>query len=434
MNLFIYGLERAMVRARRENGRLAVISLDLDQFMQINDTMSHDSGDRLLMNIVTRLIAGVRETDLICRGDYVSEECNISRHGGNEFAVVVDNISDISDAARVAERLIEALSQPDDVDGCEVVLTPFAGISIFPDDGDDVKTLLKNAHTAQHDAREAGRNVFRFYALEMNTRALERLEFESELRKAVEREELVLNYQPLVETQNGKLASMEALVRWHSCEFGLVSPACFIPIAEDTGLITSVGRWVVGEAVGQVRAWSQTNLRSVTVSVNLSSRQFSNGTTLLSMIREAIEEAEISPEQLQFELTERTIMDNVDAMIQILRDLKDLGCSLSVDDFGTGYSSFSYLKRLPLDVLKIDRSFVEDIASNADDAAITDAIIAMGHRLNLKIVAEGVETQEQFDLLRDQGVDVVQGFLFSKPLPADEFLAFSRRTWPSSER
>jgi diguanylate cyclase (GGDEF)-like protein/PAS domain S-box-containing protein len=433
-NLFIYGLERALMHARREKRRLALLFLDLDRFKRINDTLGHEIGDLLLKNVGTRLVTSIRETDLVCRGDLIAEQGNVARLGGDEFTVVLDKIDDVSDAARVAERLTGTLSRPNVLGDHEVVVTPSIGISIFPDDGDDAQTLLKNADTAMYHAKKSGRSTFQFYASEMNERALERLNLEAGLRKAVERDELILNYQPLVEAPTGKLVGVEALVRWQSSEFGLVSPGDFIPLAEDTGLITSVGRWVVEEALGQLRAWNDSGLPPVTMSVNLSSRQFQNSATLLQMIRKAVDETGIRPEDLHFELTEGTIMENVDTMVQILRDLKDLGCSLSLDDFGTGYSSLSYLKRLPLDVLKIDRSFVMDLGNNPEDAAITDAIIAMGHRLDLKIVAEGVETQEQYDLLRNQGVDVIQGFLISKPLPAPELPAFVRRTWPPSER
>jgi diguanylate cyclase (GGDEF)-like protein/PAS domain S-box-containing protein len=433
-NLFVYGLERALMQAKREKRLLALLFLDLDEFKRINDTLGHETGDHLLKEVGARLVTSVRDTDLVCRGEFVAENGNVARLGGDEFTVILDNISDVTDAARVAERLIGSLSRPTILGDHEVVVTPSIGIAMFPDDGDDAQTLIKNADTAMYHGKKSGRNTFQFYASKMNERALKRLDREAGLRKAVEREELVLNYQPLVEAPTGKLVGVEALLRWQSTEWGLIPPNDFIPLAEETGLITSVGRWVVEEALEQLRNWSDSGLPPLTMSVNLSSRQFQDSAALLQMIRRAIEETGIRPEDLRLELTEGTIMENVDAMVPILRDLKDLGCSLSLDDFGTGYSSLSHLKRLPFDELKIDRSFVMDLDNNPEDAAITDAIIAMGHRLDLKIVAEGVETQEQYDLLVNQGVDVIQGFLISKPLPAPELLSFVRRTSPLSER
>jgi diguanylate cyclase (GGDEF)-like protein/PAS domain S-box-containing protein len=426
-NLFVHGLDRALARARREATRLAVLYLDLDRFKRINDTLGHDNGDLLLKSVGERLAASVRETDLVGRGQTDLMSGSIARLGGDEFTVLLDRVNDVGDAARVAERLIEIQSRPIALGDHEVVVTPSIGIAVFPDDGEDVAALLKNADTAMYHAKQKGRNTYQFYTAAMNARALERLKLEAGLRNAVEREELSLNYQPLIATSTGSLIGVEALARWHNEEFGSISPGTFIPIAEDTGLITPIGRWVLREALRQLKAWDAIELPDLTISVNLSSRQCKQGDALLSMIEEAIQEAAISPERIQFELTEGTIMENVDAMARILGGLKDLGCLLSVDDFGTGYSSLSYLKRLPLDVLKIDRSFVSDLGNNAEDAAITDAIIAMGHCLNLKIVAEGVETQEQYDLLRNQGVDIVQGFLISKPLPAEELLAFARQ-------
>ncbi len=409
-------LDQALQLARRHGRSMAILYLDLDNFKRINDTLGHTVGDLLLSAVAERLRHSVRNSDRVARSGVEDLSGNVARLGGDEFTVLLAEIEHIEDAATVARRILDLLSQPLNLAGHEVVSTPSIGIAVFPNDGQDVDNLLKNADTAMYHAKEAGKNTYQFYAESMNARAVERLSLEGKLRKALEHEELLLYYQPQVDAHSGRIVGVEALIRWCNPDLGMVSPVDFIPLAEDTGIIVAIGEWVLRTACAQNRAWQTAGFAPIHVSVNLSSLQFRQR-DLTAMISRVLMDTGLDPKFLELELTESVIMHNASETIAALHELKEMGLALSVDDFGTGYSSLSYLKRFPLDTLKIDRSFVKDINADSDDAAITTAIIAMAHSLNLKVIAEGVETEQQLAFLRQKGCDQVQGYLFSKPIP-----------------
>lgn len=397
--------EDTLLHAERHGCRVALLFLDLDHFKWINDAAGHPAGDALLKQVALRLRDTVRDED------------TVARLGGDEFTVLLQDIHSIEDARVVAEKILQQLATPYKLDHSEPVVTTSIGISLFPSDGTDVPTLLKNADTAMYRAKEHGRNNYQFFTVEMNTRALERLSLEGAMRTALKRNEFLLHYQPQVDIQSGNIIGLEALVRWQHPEQGLVSPGVFIPVAEDSGLIVPLGEWVVQEACSQYRRWLDEGLPVVRIAINLSGRQFVRQ-DLLGMIRAALKKARIEPQCLELELTESAIMENVNETIETLRALRKLGVHLSIDDFGTGYSSMAYLKRFTIDKLKIDQSFIRDLATDSDDAAIVTATIAMAHNLNLTVIAEGVETQDQLKFLKDNGCEQMQGYYFSRPLPA----------------
>ncbi|MDQ2697038.1 MAG: EAL domain-containing protein [Pseudomonadota bacterium] len=407
-NLLNDRLRQAIAHAQRTDRLLALLLLDLDRFKVINDSLGHGAGDALLQEVARRLVASLRGVD------------TVARLGGDEFVILVADVARTEDIAHVAEKILDRLSLPLHFLGQELFVTASIGISLYPRDGEQGEALLKNADTAMYRAKHQGANGFQFYAQEMNARAVERLEMEAHLRRAVEREELLLHYQPRLELRSGRIPGAEALLRWHRPERGLVSPADFIPLAEETGLIIPIGEWVLHAACRQAKAWLAAGLAPVSVAVNLSARQF-RSQNLVDLCARALRETGLEPRYLELELTESTVMQNVEEAIATLRELKALGLHLSLDDFGTGYSSLACLKRFPLDSLKIDRSFVRHIATDPDDAAIAVTVIAMAHAMKLRVVAEGVETQEQLDFLRAHGCDEVQGFYLSRPLPAGEF-------------
>jgi diguanylate cyclase (GGDEF)-like protein/PAS domain S-box-containing protein len=406
----------AVAQAHRNQQRLAVIFLDLDRFKVINDSLGHTIGDRLLREVAQRLLAGVREGD------------TVARLGGDEFTLLLPGVLRAEDAAKIAEKLLEGLRQSFRLDGRELFVTASVGISLYPDDGHDTETLIKNADTAMYRAKEQGRDNYQLYTHAMNATAVERLALENSLRKALAQGELLLYYQPLLDLGTGRVQGVEALLRWRHPERGLVPPSEFIPIAELTGLIVPIGNWTLRTACTQARHWQQAGHPNLTVAVNLSVRQF-NQPDLAAQVRRALLESGLPPRSLDLEITESNAMQNAEGTIQTLRELKTLGVRVSIDDFGIGYSSLSYLKRLPIDTLKIDQSFVRDITTDPDDAAIATAVIALAHTLKLKVVGEGVETEEQLAFLSARHCDRVQGFLYSPPLaPEDctQFLARSR--------
>ncbi len=399
--------EDTLLHAGRHGRQVALLFLDLDHFKLINDASGHPVGDELLKQVAQRLKETVREED------------TVARLGGDEFTVLLCDIHSVENISLVAEKILHQLAKPFRLDHTEVVITASIGISLFPDDGSDVSTILKNADTAMYRAKEQGRNTFQFFTTEMNTRALERLSLESALRTALKRNEFLLHYQPQVDMQSGKIIGLEALVRWQHPEQGLVLPDVFIPVAEESGLIVPLGEWVIKEACTQYKCWRDEGLSAGRVAVNLSGRQFVRQ-DLVSMVRDVLHETGVEPQHLELELTESTIMEHVDETIETFLALRKLGVHLSIDDFGTGYSSMAYLKRFTIDKLKIDRSFVRDLASDSDDAAIVTATIAMAHNLNLTVIAEGVETEGQLQFLKDHGCEQMQGYYFSRPLPAAE--------------
>jgi diguanylate cyclase (GGDEF)-like protein len=410
------------LRETREAGHPAsALHIGLDRFKEINDTLGLKGGDALLKAVAQRLAGEVSLDDVIVapEGENLWSR-TVARLSGDEFALFLPALHRVDDAAIVARRVRRAMSQPFEIEGKEVIVTCTIGISTFPEDGDEAAVLLKHAGMAAHHAKQRGGNTYRFYSKEINARSNERMSLESELRKALDNEELVLYYQPKIDTTTGLMTGAEALIRWEHPRHGLVPPMKFIPIAEDTGLIVPIGEWVFQMACRQARQWQQEGFGNVPIAINVSPKQVRRH-QLIETIRKALEGAELESKWLTVELTESAVMDNARQNILILHEMKEMGLKLSIDDFGTGYSSLSYLKRFPLNELKIDRSFLRDLSSDSDDAAIVSAIIALAKNLNLHVVAEGVENREQLAFLKDKGCEQCQGYLFSKPLPAKEF-------------
>ncbi len=416
---FAQRLDRALGAAQRQKRQMGVMFLDLDRFKRINDSLGHSAGDQLLQEVSERLLGCVRATDCVGRPvEEGSERRLIARLGGDEFVFLLSEISSGEDAARVAQRVVDSLADSFTLNGQEVFLTASIGIALYPEDGRDADTLIKNADTAMYAAKSQGGNTYRYYAESMNATALERLMLESDLGKAVERGELLLHYQPQFDIDR-RLVGAEALVRWQHPERGMVSPGEFIPLAEKTGLIAGIGEWVLETACAQAAAWRATDHPLERMAVNVSSRQLEHKEFPQHLAR-ILDETGLEPGCLELELTESSLMEDADEAVRMLKALKAMGVRLSIDDFGTGYSSLSYLMRFPLDALKIDRSFLNGIPEEADHVAIASAIIAMSRSLRLKVVAEGVETEEQVEFLRRMGCDEMQGFLLARPMPAEE--------------
>jgi diguanylate cyclase (GGDEF)-like protein len=409
-------LETAIAAAAEAGRKAALIFLDLDRFKIINDTLGHDAGDLLLKQVAMRLKHCLRKGDCVSRN--ALGRSTVSRLGGDEFTMVLENIASDEEAAKVARRIINDVEKPIELAGREVFVTASLGISLFPDDGAEANTLTKNADSAMYHAKALGGNTFQFYSASMNESAVERLAMEGALRKALERGEFLLFYQPQVNTETEGMVAVEALVRWQHPEKGLLSPGLFIPLAEESGLITAIDNWVVAAACSQIRSWQDAGVKPIRVAVNLSGRDFMQN-KVLNMVEEALLTTGIDPGYLELEITEGVLMKNADEAIRTLHALKEMGLKLSIDDFGTGYSSLSYLQRFPLDMLKIDRSFVSDVTTNSNNAAIVTAIIGLATSLSLEVLAEGVETEEQRSFLESHRCSVMQGYLFSTPIAAD---------------
>lgn len=415
-SLFLDNANRALALARVQGNVVGVMSLDLDQFKRINDTLGHRNGDQLLRLVSQRLQACVNTADKATSARS-GDIGGLARLGGDEFCILLTEISQFHDAARIARRILESLSLPFDIEGNELFVTTSIGISLFPNDGDDADVLLKNADAAMFHAKSQGRNNYQFYGKAMNSRALEKLSMESQLRKAIERGEFELHYQPKLDLRTNRLSGVEALIRWRHPELGMVSPGDFIPLAEESGLIVPIGEWVLGAATSQAQQWHATGRSHLHVAVNISSPHFRHD-GLLPAVARALTDSGLPAALLEIEVTESMLMDDMEATLQTLHRLKEMGTRLSIDDFGTGYSSLAYLKRFPVNALKVDRSFVKDTPTAADDTAIVSAIIAMAHSLHLEVVAEGVETRAQLEFLRSHGCEHAQGYLISRPLDA----------------
>jgi diguanylate cyclase (GGDEF)-like protein/PAS domain S-box-containing protein len=411
-NLLAQRFAQAVTR-RHPDTLLAVLSLDLSRFKLINDSLGHRIGDAVLRTIGRRLSHVARGHD------------TIARYGGDEFVAILPDVQHVDDVSAIAQRMLDAVAQPIELDGHELRLSLHIGISLMPQDGNDLDTLLRNAATALHQASREGRNHFRFYTEELNAEASARLSLEHALRRALEQNELELHYQPKVDMANGHVVGVEALARWCHPTEGWIPPQQFIPVAEDTGLIQPLGEWALREACRQARRWQEAGLTPVTVAVNLSAPQLRQP-SLVAAVSRVLEETRLEPRYLELELTESAVMESPETTAEVLRQLKALGLSLAIDDFGTGYSSLSHLGRFPFDTLKIDRSFVADITTAPDQATIAMTIIAMAESLRLTVVAEGVETEAQAVYLRDKGCDLLQGYLFSRPLPAGELAQLLR--------
>jgi diguanylate cyclase (GGDEF)-like protein len=413
-------LEQAIVHAQRDGQQFAVVMLDLDRFKIVNDSLGHRAGDELLSEMARRLQGAVRSVD------------TVARIGGDEFVLVLSPLGSYADAQAVAQKAVDAIRATVHVTGVDLHVSTSVGIAMYPEGGTTADSLLAHADAAMYCAKNRGRNLIQRFEPGMDSATRERVKRESDLHGALERGELILHYQPKVDTDTGCFHSAEALIRWQHPEIGTIQPQDFIPLAEDCGLIVPIGEWVLREACRQAREWQLEGLPPLRVAVNVTATQFRQG-NLLDVIRDALETSGLDPRHLELELTESAVMTNPEESAAILEDLSTMGVLVSVDDFGTGYSSMSYLRKFPIDKLKIDRTFVKDLMSRSDDASIVQAIISLAHSLRLKVVAEGVETAEQLLSLQEMGCDQYQGFHFSPPLPANEFAGLLRRRIENDE-
>ena len=416
--LFQDRLEHALARARRFGSQLALLIIDLDRFKNFNDSLGYDMGDQVLWKVACQLRNGLREVD------------TLARIGGDEFVIVLENVSSQADVVTVAKKVLSLLVQPIRLREHQLFLTASIGISLYPQNGEDVSSLMRKADRAKHQAKNKGGDCFSFLSAADDGLAEERLFLENDLRQAVDRHELLLHYQPQIDLASGRLVGVEALVRWQHSERGMISPGDFIPLAEETGLIVSIGEWVLRAACIQGRLWQQAGLPTVRVAVNISTWQIRQP-DFVDMVESILEESGFDPQLLELEITESAVMDNVQEAVRILNIFQQRGISLAMDDFGTGYSSLINLQRLPLSKLKIDRSFIREVTSNSNHAALTSSVIALGRTMGLGVVAEGVETEEQLLFLQQMDCAQVQGFLFSKPLPAREVEALFERSFVS---
>ncbi len=408
-------LRMALQQAERQHTRVGVLFIDLDRFKNINDSLGHHIGDGLLRSVARSLLSAVRLGD------------TVSRLGGDEFVVILNGVADVHEISQIVnERLIPLVREPHQVDGAELHVLCSVGIAVYPEDGRDIETLMRNADAAMYQAKSSGRNNAQFFTTEMDFRARERLETENDLRYAIERGEFRLHYQPRVDCRSGRLLGVEALARWQHSEHGLVMPANFIPVAEESGLIIPIGSWIMEEACRQQAAWRDSEVGDIGISVNLSAAQLRDP-DLVDNLRKSLSAWAVNPRSIELELTETLLMEDVAATIDKLNALKALGVSLSVDDFGTGYSSLNYLHRFPIDKLKIDKSFVRDMLGDSNNLAITRTIISLGHTLGLRVVAEGVEEESEANMLTAAGCDELQGYLFSRPIPADDLAIWARK-------
>nr|MBC8159514.1 EAL domain-containing protein [Alphaproteobacteria bacterium] len=401
-------LSQAIASSKRNGTKAGLMFIDLDRFKAINDTLGHAVGDQAIRETGERIRNGTREDD------------TVARMGGDEFAVIMTGLKTPMDVEPITQKIMEAFLPPFILEGHEIFLTPSIGITIAPDDGTDPATLMSNADAAMYQAKESGRNNYWYVTPELNKRAHDRLIMENQLRHALEKGEFQIHYQPMIDLRTGEIVAAEALLRWTNAELGSIGPDIFIPLAEEIGLIGSIGAWVLQTASRQVGEWRRKGLSLPRISINVSGRQFHDG-ALLNVVRNSIDDAGAAPESLELEITENLLMADTAEITENLAKLRDTGVRLSIDDFGTGYSSLSYLRRFPVNCLKIDKSFVQDATIVEGDAKLVEAIINMARSLNLEVVAEGVETDEQVEFLRSHGCEFAQGYYFSKPVSAEEF-------------
>ena len=403
-------LDQAIVRAHRSGGSVALLYMDLDRFKHINDSLGHAVGDELLKSVARRLLACVRSSD------------TVSRQGGDEFLILLEEVAHAEDAAVCAEKIIQAMDAPHQIGDHDLRLTVSIGIATFPEDAADADTMLRNADFAMYQAKYSGRNNYQFYKPEMNAHAIERQSVETDLRQAIERQEFVLNYQPRVDLETGTIVGVEALIRWDRPSRGLMPPAQFIPIAEESGLILPIGRWALDEACRQARAWQDGGFSPISIAINVSAVEL-RARDFLANVRQILQNSRLEPRFLEIELTETFMMQDWKSAAQILRALKSLGVRIALDDFGTGYSSLSNMRRFPIDTLKIDQSFVRDMTTDTDDASIVGAVIDIGRSLHMRVVAEGIQTRDQLVFLQNRQCPEGQGYYFGPPVPATQFTA-----------
>lgn len=418
--LFKDRLNQAILYAEKYNKLLAIIYLDLDDFKRINDTFGHNFGDKFLQAVSDRLEKKIRRIDTLACVEEDNLQTTIARLGGDEFTILLREIKEPQDASRVAQRIVDLFSQPFHIENRVIFISTSIGIALYPNDGKDVDTLLKNADTAMYHAKEKGRDHSQFFSEHMNIEALERFSLENSLRSTIDKEDFQLYYQPQYNSSTDKIIGVEALIRWMHPDRGMLLPDAFIPIAEESGLIITIGNWVLKTACKQNRAWQLAGFPPIYVTVNISGMQFKQK-NFAESIAQTLLDTDLEPQYIELELTESILMEPTDTTFDTLNELKATGVRLAIDDFGRGYSSLGYLKRLPIDTLKIDRSFVRDIVSNSDDRAIIKAVISLARTLNLRVIAEGVETHEQLTYLREQGSDGIQGFLLGKPMTPNSF-------------
>lgn len=418
--LFMDRLNRSVRHAKGDGNTAALLHVDLDHFKKINDTLGHAVGDHLLVAVARRLKRCLAKGPRVCSEQLDKPQALVARLVGDEFAMVLPALTSTDDAKVIAANILDAVKEPFSIDGREVFVSASVGVAVFPNDGNGTDVLVQNASVAMNQAKLRGRNTYEFYSAKMNAKALERLDLETQLRRALQRNELELYYQPKVEFLTGRVVGSEALLRWNHPERGMVSPVEFIPLAEETGLIVPFGAWVLQMACQQTCSWQRAGLTNLRVAVNVAAQQFRDG-RFIQTVRDALAESGLNPECLTLELTESTLMTNERKNLEAMHQIKELGVKLSVDDFGTGYSSLCYLKQMPLDELKVDRSFIKDIQCESDEAPIASAIIAMAHSLGLKVVVEGIENEQQLAFGNKRGCQEYQGFFFSKPVPVREF-------------
>ena len=418
-------LAQAIAHAERKKQLLAILFLDIDNFKHINDTIGHKMGDQLLQKIASRLMTGMRKTDSICRLSTEAPEDIMARLGGDEFTILLNKIANIEEPAIVAGRILKKLAEPFIVGAQELYVTASMGIAVYPFDGKDLDTLLMNADVAMYQAKNQGRNSYQYYSESMNKFTLERFTIENKLRKALDHNEFMLFYQPQVNIQTGQLIGVEALIRWLQPDLVLTRPGEFIPLAEQTGLIIPMGEWVIRTACEQTKTWQEAGVKAMCMTVNVSGIQFKQD-NFLTTISQILSDTGVDPHSLQLELTESTVMQNSENTIKKLRALQAMGVQTSIDDFGTGYSSLKYLKHFPLSTLKIDTSFVKELTTSPTDQSIVKAIITLAHNFNLKVVAEGVETEEQLAYLRDCSCEAVQGYFICPPVNSAVLSQFTK--------